>query len=139
MKKSTHLWRAYLLFIGLGLLHREAISQPNSSDTNKLKIIPFHTNIYAEGRNGFMIGTQYTLSNETGTHVMTHPFKSLVVKVSQGKLENLSVNGNSEFYWVSNLKPGKLIISAFKQVDTGVQLLNTKGFKVIKQIGRAHV
>ncbi len=110
------------------MLNFVALGQTNSLDTNKVEITPFHKNIYAEDANGFIIGAKYNEIHETETYEINHPLKSIVVKSSQGEFQN-----SSGLYWLSNLKPGKVTISVFKQVDTGFQLLTAQTFKVIKR------
>lgn len=59
--------------------------------------------------------------------------QKLVFKSSQGKLENLDSGITSGLFYLSDLEIGKVTISVFKQVDTGLRLMNYKIYNVIKK------
>jgi hypothetical protein len=70
--------------------------------------------------------------NALGVYSPNYDIKSLVFKVSQGKLENIDAVQNG-FLSLTRLKPGNVAISVFKHDDTGLLLLNKRLFKVIKR------
>lgn len=61
-----------------------------------------------------------------------YSIKSLILKASQGTLENIDKVQNG-FFGLTNLKVGEVIISVFRQCDTGLQILNKQSFKVINR------
>jgi hypothetical protein len=71
-------------------------------------------------------------SNVFAVYSPIYPINSLVVKTSQGIVENIDSNKNY-FFNLSNLNVGKFTISVFRRVDTGLILINEKAFKVLER------
>lgn len=70
--------------------------------------------------------------NTLGVYSPNYEIKSLIIKASQGTLENIDAVQNG-FLSLTKLKTGNVTISVFKHVDTGLFLLNKRLFKVIKR------
>jgi hypothetical protein len=84
-----------------------------------------------------MIGgfqTTVFFSNEfnlLGVSSAKDSIQNLVIKSSQGDLQNVDSGIVNGFLSLTNLKNGKVTISVFSKVDTGLHLLNYKTFSVI--------
>ena len=57
--------------------------------------------------------------------------EKLVIKSSQGNLQNVDSGIVNGFLNLTDLKNGKVTISVFRHADTGLQLLNYKTFNVV--------
>lgn len=69
--------------------------------------------------------------NLLGVSSAKDSIQNLVIKSSQGQLQNIDSGIVNGFLSLSNLKNGKVTISVFSKVDTGLHLLNYKTFSVI--------
>lgn len=69
--------------------------------------------------------------NHLGVSSAKDSIQNLVIKSSQGELENVDSGVVNGFLRLTNLKNGKVTISVFSKVDTGLRLLNYKTFSVI--------
>jgi hypothetical protein len=81
---------------------------------------------------GFQITVFYSNEfNLLGVSSAKDSIQNLVIKSSQGNLQNVDSGIVNGFLSLTNLKNGKVTISVFSKVDTGFQLLNYKTFSVI--------
>lgn len=84
-------------------------------------------------KNIMIVGFQTSIfySNEFNLLGVSSPkdsIQNLVIKSSQGDLQNVDSGIVNGFLSLSNLKNGTLTISVFAKVDTGLHLLNYKTF-----------
>lgn len=112
--------RIYILILIIFYINLSCFSQKSKYDKSVL-IGGFQTTkFYAEEFNALAIVTH------------NYPIKSLVIKASQGNLNNIDSTQNG-FLSLTNLKVGTVAIDVFNKVDTGLLLLNRRLFKVIKR------
>ncbi len=69
--------------------------------------------------------------NLLGVSSAKDSIQNLVIKSSQGLLQNVDSGIVNGFLSLTNLKNGEVTISVFSKVDTGLHLLNYKTFSVI--------
>jgi hypothetical protein len=69
--------------------------------------------------------------NLLGVSSAKDSIQNLVIKSSQGDLQNVDSGIVNGFLSLTNLKNGKVTISVFSKVDTGLHFLNYKTFSVI--------
>ena len=118
--KRLNMWTRSLIFLFLFISINGNCKKQPQFDTSVF-IGGFRTHIFFAGE-----------FNTLGVYSPNYPTKSLVIKASQGTLENIDDVQNG-FLSLTNLKIGNVAISVFRQVDTGLQLLNKRVFKVIKK------
>ena len=81
---------------------------------------------------GFQTTTFYSNEfNLLGVSSAKDSIQNLIIKSSQGDLQNVDSGIVNGFLSLTNLKNGKVIISVFSKVDTGLRLLNYRTFSVI--------
>lgn len=110
--------RIYLLTFIFLIIHLSGLCQKSKFDTT-ISI------------NGFQTLQFYDKElNVLGVTSKNYPIKSLIIKASQGTLEDID-NIQNGFLGLTNLKVGNVTISVFKQIDTSLRLLNQRVFRVI--------
>ena len=82
--------------------------------------------------NGFQTTIFYSDHfNLLGVSSQKDDIGKLIIKSSQGNLNNVDSGIVNGFLSLTDLKNGKVTISVFRQADTGLQLLNYKTFNVV--------
>ena len=98
---------------------QSALCQPTKLDNN-ITIAGFHKAVFYSNE-----------INLLGVSSTNDSIQSLVIKSSQGDLQNVDSGITNGFLRLNNLKDGKVTISVFSKTVTGLHLLNFKNFSVI--------
>ncbi len=107
-----------LLFFFLTICFK-GFSQTEKNDSS-LFIQVLDSGFYAKGPNVF------------AAYSPMYSMNTLVIKTSQGIVENIDNNVNN-FFSLTNLNVGKVIISAYSRVDTGLILIKEQVFNVTER------
>jgi len=83
---------------------------------------------------GFQTSTFYINEyNHLGVSSTNDSIQNLIIKSSQGTLDNVDSGINNGFLSLTNLAIGKVTIRVYRQTKNGLKLLNWRTFPVIKR------